>query len=282
MIDVDVLARRAGAAGERDIRFQVVRDKRIAPMIMLTGVVEGVFGSNDNEPGEGVSIASTVTFSPTRSITKTAVFAGQQGFLAGLADFLAGLNAEIQNPFEKAVPTSVSFRVTPLVENPAVTVEQFQVSRSSVRVGETFQVRIAWRDYQGSRESTSVTVPVAPAWAGKTLEVVAVPGRVLDEITGHGRVFRPGQLRSFDAYLDAMRGSRPEDGLCVAVVEKSSLFFDQEVAAPDVPASVQRIEEGADAARYQRRDAVESLWETRVLEGKVALSDFHRTIRVDE
>jgi hypothetical protein len=282
MIDVDVLARRAGAAGERDIRFQVVRDKRIAPMIMLTGVVEGVFGSNDNEPGEGVSIASTVTFSSTRSITKTAVFAGQQGFLAGLADFLVGLNAEVQNPFEKVVPTSVSFRVTPLVENPAVTVEQFQVSRSSVRVGETFQVRIAWRDYQGSRKSTSVTVPVAPAWAGKTLEVVAAPGRVLDEITGHGRVFRPGQLRTFDAYLDAMRGSRPEDGLCVAVVEKSALFFDQEVATPDVPASVQRIEEGADAIRYQRRDAVVSLWETRVLEGKVALSDFRRIVRVDE
>jgi hypothetical protein len=163
-----------------------------------------------------------------------------------------------------------------------VTVEQFQVSRSSVRPGESFQVTLAWRDFQGSRSTCTVTVPVDPSWAGRTLEVVAAPGRVLDELTGHSRMFRPGQLRSFDAYIDAMKGSRPEDGLCVAVVEKSSLFFDQEVATPDVPASIQRIAGAADSARYQRRDALVALWETRVLQGKVAFSDFHRTVRVEE
>jgi hypothetical protein len=282
MIDVGVLARRAGEAKERAISFQVVRDRHIAPMIMLTGVVEGVFGSNESGPSEGVSITSTVTFSPTRSITRVSVFAGQQGFLAGLVDFLAGLNAEIQNPFENTMPTSVRFRVEQLVRNPAVTVEQFRVSRTTVRVGETFDVRIAWRDFEGSGSVTTVTVPVRPSWAGKTLEVVAAPGRVLDELTGHSRMFRPGQLRSFDAYLDAMRGSRPEDGLCVSVIEKSALFFDQEVATPEVPASIQRIAESADSTRYQKRDAAVSLWETRVLEGKVALSDFHGTVRVEE
>jgi hypothetical protein len=199
-----------------------------------------------------------------------------------MIDFLAGLNAEIQNPFEETMPTSVRFRVEQLPSNPLVTVEQFRVSRTTVRAGESFGVRIAWRDYQGAHRETTVTVPVEPSWAGKTLEVVAAPGRVLDELTGHSRMFRPGQLRSFDAYLDAMRGSRPEDGLCVAVVEKSALFFDQEVATPDVPASIQRIAESADSTRYQRRDAAVSLWETRVLEGKVALSDFHSTVRVEE
>ena len=73
-----------------------------------------------------------------------------------------------------------------------------------------------------------------------------------------------------------------KDGLCIAVVEKSSLFFDQAVATPDVPASIERIAAASDAARYQRRDALVALWETRVLAGKVALTDFHRTVRVDE
>ena len=282
MIDVGVLASRPGEARERSISFQVVRDRRIAPVIMLTGVVEAVFGSNDSGASEGVDITSTVNFSPTRSITRVSVFAGRQGFLAGMVDFLAGLNAEIQNPFEEAMPTSVRFRVVQLPSNPLVTVERFRVSRTSVRPGESFAVTIAWRDYQGARSETTVTVPVPPAWAGRTLEVVAAPGRVLDELTGHSRLFRPGQLRSFDAYLDAMRGSRPEDGLCVCVIEKAALFFDQEVATPEVPASIQRIAESADSARYQRREAAVSLWETRVLEGKVALSDFHSTVRVEE
>lgn len=281
MIDVEVVAGRDGPS-KRTIRFEVVRDKRIAPMIMLTGVVEGVFGSNENEPGEGFRVASTVTYSPDRVISRDVVFPGQQGFLAGMVDFLANLNAEIQNPFEKAMPSSVKFRVEPLEDNPSVTVEQFQVSRTSVRAGESFQVTLAWRDFQGAPGTSTITVPVDPSWAGKTLEVMAVSGRVLDELTGHSRMFRPGQLRSFDAYIDALKGSRPDDGLCIAVVERSSLFYDQEVASPDVPASIQRIEGGADSARFQRRDALVSLWETRILPGKVAFSDFHRTVRVEE
>ena len=38
----------------------------------------------------------------------------------------------------------------------------------------------------------------------------------------------------------------------------------------------------ADSTRYQRREAAVPLWETRILEGKVALSDFHSTVRVEE
>jgi hypothetical protein len=281
MTDVEVVAGRAGAP-RRILHFQSVRDKRLAPMIMLTGIVEAVFGSNDSEQGEGFRIVSTVTFSPTRQVSRESVYAGQQGFLLGMFDFVAALSAELQNPFEKALPTAVQFRVEPLEENPAVTVERFQVSRATVRAGETLQVTLGWRSFQGAEDSRTVDIPVDPSWTGKTLEVLVVPGRVLDELTGHGRTFRPGQLRSFDAYLDAMNGGRPVDGLCIAVVEKSALFFDQASATPDAPASIARIAGAADSARYQRRDALVPLWETRILEGKVSFSDFQKTVRVVE
>jgi hypothetical protein len=276
-----VITGKSGAL-QRTLHFQVVRDKRVAPMIMLTGVVEGVFGSNDSQPAEGFRIASTVSFSPTQQIRRETVYAGQQGFLVGLYEFLVELSGELQNPFEKALPTSVQFRIEPLEDNPAVTVEQFQVSRTTVRAGQSFQVTLGWRNFQGAEDSKTVDIPVDPTWVGKTLEVIVAPGRVLDELTGHGRMFRAGQLRSFDAYLDAMKGSRPEDGLCIALVEKSALFFDQAVSTPDAPASIERIAGDADAARYQRREALVPLWETRVLQGKVSFTDFHRTVRVVE
>jgi hypothetical protein len=281
MTEVEVIVGKAGAA-QRTIHFQVVRDKRIAPMIMLTGVVEGVFGSNDSESAEGFRITSTVNFSPTQRISRETVYAGQQGFLMGMVEFLMGLQRELQNPFEKALPTTVQFTIEPLEANPAVTMEQFQVSRTTVRAGDTFQVTLGWRNFQGAEDSRTVDIPVDPTWTGKTLEVIVVPGRVLDELTGHGRMFRPGQLRSFDAYLDAMKGSRPEDGLCIAVVEKSALFFDQAVSTPEAPASIERIAGESDSARYQRRDALVPLWETRVLQGKVSFTDFHKTVRVVE
>jgi hypothetical protein len=172
--------------------------------------------------------------------------------------------------------------VEPLEANPAVTVEHFEVSRSVVRAGDTLQVTLGWRNFQGAEESSTVDVPVDASWTGKTLEVVAVPGRVLDEVTGHGRMFRPGQLRSFDAYVEAMRSTRAEDGLFIAVVERSALFFDQAVSTPDTPASIERIASAADSARYQRREALVPLWETHVLSGKVSFTDFHKTVRVVE
>jgi hypothetical protein len=281
MTDVRVVAGRAGAP-QRTIHFQVIRERHLAPMIMLTGIVEAVFGSNESEPGEGFRIVSTVTFSPTQQITRESVYAGQQGFVVGLYEFLVGLTGELQNPFEKEFPKTVEFRVEPMEDNPAVTVEQFQVSRTIIRAGETLQVTLGWRNYQGSEESKTVDIPVDSSWTGKTLEVIVTPGRVLDELTGHGRMFRQGQLRSFDAYIEAMKGSRPEDGLCIAVVEKSALFFDQATSTPDAPASIERIAAASDSERYQRREALVPLWETRVLQGKVSFTDFHRSVRVVE
>lgn len=279
MTDVEVFA---GGATQRRLHFQVVRDRHLAAMIMLTGLVEAVMQSNDAQVSEGFRIRTTVSFGPTRQVTRESVFAGQQAFLAGMLDFLGGLMMQIQNPFEAAMPGQVSFQVEPLDRNPAVTLEHFQVSRTQVRAGDTLQVTLGWRDFQGATDSRMIEVPVSPAWAGKTLEVLLLPGRALDELTGHGHQFKPGQLRSFDAYLDAMKDNRASDGLVVALVERSSLFFDQQVASPDVPASIQRIEGASDPSRYQRRDALVVLWETHVLEGKVAFSDFHRTVRVDE
>jgi len=281
MTEVLVVSGKQGAP-QRTLHFQVIKDKHIAPMIMLTGVVEAVFGSNDAESSEGFRILSTVNFSPSQQITRESVYTGQQGFVQGLVDFLGNLSGEIENPFEKAMPTSVVFHVEPLDANPSVSIERLDVSRSTVRAGDSFDITLGWRNYQGSEATSTLSVPVDPSWAGKTLEVIVMPGRVLDELTGHGRMFRPGQLRSFGAYLDAMKLTRPDDGLCVAVVEKSSLFFDQASSTPEAPASIERIAGASDSARYQRHEAFVPLWEAHVLDGKVSFTDLHRTVRVVE
>ena len=200
----------------------------------------------------------------------------------GLIEFLIALNSALQNPFEKAVAQKVEFRVDRLESNPAVTVEQFQLSRTVVRPGDTLEATLSWRDYEGVAQTTTIEIPVDSAWIGRTLEIVAAPGRILDELTGHGHFFRPGQIRSFDAYLDAMKDIRPEDGLCVAVVEKSALFFDQAQPMPDAPASIERIAAAADSSRYQRREALVPLWETHILAGKALFTSFHKTVRVVE
>jgi hypothetical protein len=93
-------------------------------------------------------------------------------------------------------------------------------------------------------------------------------------------VIAAATLRSFDAYLAAMRDDRPRDGLCLAIVEKSTLFSDETTSTPDIPGSIERIARGADEARFQKRDAVLPLLERHILPGKLVNVMIRRPLRV--
>ena len=99
--------------------------------------------------------------------------------------------------------------------------------RATVRAGETITATLAWRDFQGDAHREIITLSIDPNWAGKTLEIILAPGPALDDLTGRPAVIAAATLRSFDAYLAAMRDDRPRDGLCLAIVEKSTLFSDE-------------------------------------------------------
>jgi SpoIVB peptidase S55 len=279
MTDVEV---QAEGRHPRTLHFEVVKDHRIAPAIMMAGVSEAILQSNDAEASEGFRIRTSLTFPGDRSLVRESIYAGPNSFFAGLFEFLIQFSGEVHNPFEEAIPTRVVFNVVPLERNPQTTAEQLQVSRAEARAGDTVQATLTWRDYQGAIASSTVDIPIPATLAGKTLEIVALPGRILDELSGHGHFYRPGQLRSFDAYLNSLRDTRQSDGLYLALVERTPLFFDQEVPSSDLPASVQRIEASADPTRFQRRDAFTVHWQSHLLDGKVVQSDLHRALRVVE
>ena len=119
--------------------------------------------------------------------------------------------------------------------NPAVTLAMFQLSRTTASAGQIVQATLAWRDWQGAAHRETIDLEIDPAWTGKQLEVVLAPGRALDQLTGRPRQISASELRSFEAYIAAMRDDRPTDGVCIAVVEKTSLFSDQTVATAEAP-----------------------------------------------
>jgi hypothetical protein len=79
-----------------------------------------------------------------------------------------------------------------------------------------------------------------------------------------------------------MRDDRPTDGVCIAVVEKTSLFSDQTVATPEAPGSIERIARGADESRFRRREALLPLWEKHLLQGKLLNAIVRRPLNVVE
>jgi hypothetical protein len=279
MVDVDVTVSRRGAAPRR-LRFAVIRQAQLTPVLVATGLSQAILGANDAGLSNGFRLASDVTFSPEQTLATTTVFAGPQGLQQGLNDFLGSLAANLRNPYAPVFPRRIRFQVEPLEENPAVTLDRVQLSRTSVRGGERLAATLAWRDYQGQEHRAEVEIPVAAAWSGRTLEVIAAPGRLLDELTGHPHAIPAAEVRSLDAYLDALRQDRPTDGLDLVVVEKSSLFLDQTTSTPEAPGSIERIAHASDELRFQRRDALLVLWETHLLPGKVATAIARRAFQV--
>jgi hypothetical protein len=264
----------------RVLKFSVARQQQLTPVLVAAGVSQAILGSNDAGLANGFMLKSNVSFPASAKLAFQTLYSGPQGFAQGLNDFVQGLAANLQNPYAKTFPDHVSFSVEPLDTNPAVTLDMFQLSRSSVSAGQVVQATLAWRDWQGSAHRETIDLTIDPAWTGKQLEVILAPGRALDELTGRPRVISASELRSFDAYIAAMRDDRPSDGVCIAVVEKASLFSDQTVATPETPGSIERIARGADEARFRRREALLPLWEKHVLTGKLLNAVVRRPLAV--
>jgi hypothetical protein len=281
MTEVEVTVNTQRGAG-RKLRFSVVRQQQLTPALVAAGVSQAILGSNDAGLANGFRVSSNVSFPADQRLSFHTLYSGPQGFAQGLNDFVQGLSANLQNPYAKTFPAHVAFTVEPLDDNPTVTLDQFQLSRTTAQAGETLQVTLAWRNWQGDARREMVELPVDPAWVGKQLEVILAPGRVLDELTGRPRVIPAAELRSFEAYLAAMRDDRPTDGVCIAVVEKTSLFSDQTVATPETPGSIERIARASDESRFRRRDALLPLWERHLLPGKLLTAIIRRPLNVVE
>ncbi|MEX2044445.1 MAG: SpoIVB peptidase S55 domain-containing protein [Opitutus sp.] len=260
---------KTGRGPARTLRFSVARQQQLTPVIVAAGVSQAILGSNDGGLAKGFRLSSNVQFPADQQLAIQTLYSGPQGFAQGMKEFVQGLSENLQNPYAKTFPDQVSFTIEPLEENPAVTLDLFQLSRDTARAGETVQITLSWRDWQGDSHREIIDLPVDERWAGKQLEVILAPGRAMDGLTGRPRVISASELRSFEAYLAAMRDDRPTDGVCIAVVEKTALFSDQTVATPETPGSFERIARAADEARFRKRDALLPLWETHALGGKL-------------
>ena len=281
MTQVEVTVAPVGSA-PRTLRFSVARQQQLTPVIVAAGVTQAIMGANDAGLANGFRLRGNITFPAAQMLATQTLYAGPQGFSQGLNEFVQGLAANLQNPYEKTYPDRVAFTVEPLAENPTVVIEQFQLSRASARAGDTVQVTLSWRDFQGASHREIIDLAIQPAWTGKRLEVVLAPGRALDELTGRPRLISASELRSFGAYLAANGDHRPNDGLCLALVESAELFSDQTVATPETPGSIERIARASDETRFRTRSAMIPLWERHVLPGKLTATAVRRPLRIVE
>lgn len=257
---------------QRTLHFGTVRHPRLTPVIAAAGLTQAVLGSNDAALNEGFRVSSRVTFANGRTLTTEDLYAGPQGFNSGLEFFVNRLANWLQNPVEQAFPRSIEFSVEPLGTNPTASLDNIQLSRSRVGVGEEVSVGLHLRDFQSAPLRETLTLAIPAAWAGRKLEVIVAPGPALDKLAGEQDRFAVSQIRDFDAYLGALQRQRRSDGLYIAVVEAVDAVVDQTNATLELPGSLERVARTADPARFQRHRIQEPLWEQHVFAGRIVPS----------
>ncbi|MBL9191667.1 MAG: hypothetical protein JNJ82_04860 [Opitutaceae bacterium] len=276
MIPVEVTTPR------RTLRFSIVKHAQLAPTVTAMGVTQAIQGSNDAGFTEGFRVATRVLFPGVRPYEMEMLYAGPQGFAAGLEEFLQRLNACLQNPFEKIFPTQISVQISPLARRPWAYLDQVQPSTTRARAGDLLTVSLTGRDHQGEALRQVIEIPVPPAWVGRSLELVVMNGRDLDRATGQAATLSSTDIRSFASYLDALRAFRRPDGLYVAVVERASALIDENERMIDAPGSIERIAQASINTRYGRQDIAVPLWETRVFQDRLINVQVKRPLSVIE
>ncbi|MBX3751745.1 MAG: hypothetical protein KF897_16820 [Opitutaceae bacterium] len=266
----------------RYLRFAAARHPQLTPLVIGAGTAQAVLGSNDAGFTNGARIEATFAFPHGASVPTTSLVSGPQGITQGLTEFVRDIGAVLQNPYEDVVPASIHVRVTPLAVNPQTTLEYVRLSHTVISPGTELAVTVGWRDHQGAAAAETIHIPVPAAWQGRNLELVAANGAVLDQLTGRDTAVTAAQFRSLEALLERVRLAREPDGLYLAVVEGGRAFVDQSDLTRDLPASYERIANRADEARYQSRPALEPLWETHRLPGRLIPATVRRAFRVTD
>ena len=253
----------------RTIEFATVRHPRLTPMITATGLSQAVLGSNDAGLTDGFRIKTEVEFAEGKNLIVNELYAGSEGFKAGLASMVQKFSVWLQNPVEEVFPEHVEFTVEPLYENPTMSLDNVQVSHQIVSSGGEVVVTISLRNFQGQPARELITIPIDSSWIGEKLEIVVSDGSSLDNLTGAQRSFPVSQIRDFDAYLNAIRNQRRMDGIFISVLRMSDLFLDQTQVTHQLPSSFARIAQLADRARFSQKVAREVLWQTHIQPDKL-------------
>jgi len=277
-VDIELPAR----LNRKALHFSVVRQEQILPVIAATGLAQAVSGSNEAGFAKGIRLTSTVKFPGETPLVFSQLYPGPQGFRQGVGEFVSKLQQCLYNPFERIFPEHIHFSVEEIADVPIGFIDSVQLSRNEASPGTNVTVTIAWHDFQQAARTESLDLSIPAAWAGKKLEVVLVPGALLDELTGRDKTESVLDHTNFSEYLAALRQSRPTDGLYLAVLEKTRLFSDQRSLTPDLPGSLERIARTADEARFQRRDAAAVLWENKLMPGRLFTAQFRKPLTVTD
>ena len=277
-IDIALPAR----LNRKALHFSVVRQEQILPVIAATGLAQAISGSNEAGFAKGFRLISTVEFPGETPLVFSQIYPGPQGFRQGVGEFVGRLQQCLYNPFERIFPEHIRFSVEEIADVPVGFIDVVQVSRSEASPGANVAVTIIWHDFQQASRTETISIPIPASWAGKKLEVVLVPGALLDDITGHSKNDSVMEHTNFSEYLDALRQSRATEGLFLAVLEKTRLFSDQHSLTPDMPGSLERIAHAADESRFQRREASAVLWESQLMPGRLFSAQIRKPLTVTD
>ncbi|MDX2186843.1 MAG: hypothetical protein SFV32_07925 [Opitutaceae bacterium] len=269
-------------APERTLNYQVVRHDRLTPMICAASVMQAVRGSNAHGQTEALKVTAKFRFEGAPELVLENWYSGQDALQGAASTLLARLALPLQGPFRGLLPESIDVEVERVFHDASLTLDTVQADTYQPIAGDTVRIALGTRGTEGSTPSAEVEIHVPGDWAGRKLDLVVTTGPMLDRLSGRADAVPPSQIRDLESLVSWQNDNRREDGVYVAVVERSEALLDETEVWEQAPGSIERIARKADDARFAKREILVPLWSQHVLEGHLVDALVRRPFQVNE
>ncbi len=148
--------------GELDYRYELTRDTRITPTLVLMGVMSSIMNRSDLPEDHTVRYSVRVDFGELGTF-RTSNFTSQTGISGLFGDLFVPLSMLMRTPFGQAQVTRAVVEVDVEPQAAAATMHEARLRRNVFRPGETVSVDVQWLNEQAyptyTRETYAIDLP---------------------------------------------------------------------------------------------------------------------------
>jgi hypothetical protein len=239
------IAVRGADYGEQTIRFSVVANSEMTPMLGAVATANALFQSNGYTQKTTVLAHGSLKLREHGELPLEMAFSSSQGIDPGIGvagTMLGILQGLWVNPFRPLDLEAVEMTLELHPEPRSYRIESLRYDRGSLRPGELLKVECDLRGYRGATSTHELEIRLPeklPREGTLTLAVSSPAG--IDQVLGSPLSRRLASARNLEAVLDALEQQRSAHRLTAVVYEPRGSVVSRGFVYSDLPPTASRL-----------------------------------------
>ncbi len=236
---------RGGDYDEQTIRFSVISNSELTPLLGAVATANALFVSNGYTDKTTVLARGSLRLRDLPELPIEMAFATSQGIDPGLGiatTLFATLQGLWSNPFRPVEIEALQLTLDVRPEPRSYRVESLRYDRGSLRPGQALTVHCTLRGFRGETFTQELEIPLPeslPRDGTLTLAVSSPAG--IDRVLGSPVARRLSTARDLDAVIEALKQQRSAHRLTGVVYEAGGTVVSRGFLFSDLPPTAERL-----------------------------------------